>query len=68
MHYYNMRSVDCNGEQCVISDRLHNHYKTFGLLLSQLALPSPFTGHTDFVQMFLKKFLPNYKNFNIYGI
>ena len=41
MHYNTMRSFDCNGKQCIISDRLHEYYITFGLLLCRLTLRSP---------------------------
>ena len=41
MHYNTTRSIDCNGKQCIISDRLHNYYITcfsVGLLLLRLPL------------------------------
>ena len=47
MHNNTMRSVDCNGKQCIISDRLHNYYTTFGLLLCRLTFTSAYFAFTD---------------------
>ena len=37
-----MRSVDCNGQKGIISDKLHNYYIIFGLLLGLLAFTSAY--------------------------
>ena len=47
-----IRSIDFNGKQSVISERLHNYYMTFNVLLLRLTLSLPVKTNINRFELF----------------